>query len=366
MSKRDDRSPAAAIWLWAVAALVVVGGATRLTDSGLSITEWRPVTGAVPPLSEQDWRREFALYQQVPEYRYVNAGMSLEAFKTIYWWEWGHRFLGRLIGLAYALPFVVLLLQRRIPRRLLPAAVTLFLLGGLQGAVGWWMVSSGLSERTDVAPERLTAHLGLALIIFMGLVWTGLQAWRGRSRPARRDGWTIASALLLGGVYLQILLGGLVAGNDAGMIHTDWPLMSGRWFPEGYAGDGVWATLAHSHAAVQFNHRIGAYALFAATLAFLAWTWRRQDGAVLRGPAGLLAVAVTAQAALGVATLIQAAPLTLGVLHQAGAVLVLTAAVLLLWRARTRAEPAGSPAHEAVQTRKLAQGPVMASVSPGQ
>ena len=319
MRSVEGRSRAAAVWLWSVAVLVfvmvVVGGATRLTDSGLSITEWKPVTGAIPPLSEADWRAEFDRYRQIPEYRFVNAGMSLEQFQTIYWWEWAHRFLGRIIAVAYAVPFLALLAMRRIPRRLLPATLLLFVLGGLQGAVGWFMVSSGLSERVDVAPERLTAHLGLAILIFAGLVWTGLDAWAGMRRGRPMAGWSAAASALLGLTFVQILLGGLVAGNDAGLAHTDWPLMSGRWWPSDYAGAGVWGTLAHSDAAVQLHHRLGAYLLFAAALVFAAMAWRRRSGAPIRTGAATLAALVTAQAALGVATLMAAVPRGLGVLH---------------------------------------------------
>ena len=331
-----DRSKAVAVWLFAVAALVfvmvVVGGATRLTDSGLSITEWRPVTGAIPPLSQADWDSEFAKYKAIPEYRYVNAGMSLEQFKTIYWWEWGHRFLGRLIGLAYALPFVAFLLTRRIPRRLLPHTWALLALGGLQGFIGWWMVSSGLSERVDVAPERLVTHLGLALVIFCGLVWTGLEAWSGPRRRAPLDRWSVAALALLVLTFGQIKLGGLVAGNDAGLVYTDWPLMGGQWFPADYVAETLWRTLAHSQAAVQFNHRIGAYVLLAAALVFVWAVWHRRPA--LRAPALGLAALVLGQGALGVLTLVQQVPLTLGALHQAGAVVVLLAGLLLLWRAR--------------------------------
>jgi cytochrome c oxidase assembly protein subunit 15 len=338
MRSGEGASRATAVWLFAVAALVfamvVVGGATRLTDSGLSITEWRPVTGAVPPLSAADWASEFEKYRRIPQYRFVNAGMSLEQFKTIYWWEWGHRFLGRLIGLVYAVPFAVLLLARRIPRRLLPATVVLFVLGGLQGFVGWWMVSSGLSERVDVAPERLTTHLGLALLIFAGLVWTGLNAWSGRRRGGAIRGWAVAAWVLLALVYVQILLGGLVAGNDAGMVHTDWPRMSGRWFPADYAGEGLWGTLAHSQAAVQLHHRLGAYLLFAAALAAAVLAFRSPAARRLRPAALALAVLVSGQALLGIVTLMHAVPLSLGVLHQCGAVLVLGAATVLAWRAR--------------------------------
>jgi cytochrome c oxidase assembly protein subunit 15 len=259
---------AVALWLALVALLVfimvVVGGATRLTDSGLSITEWRPVTGAVPPLTDAGWAAEFEKYRRIPEYRFVNAGMSLAEFKTIFWWEWGHRFLGRVIGLAFAVPFLVFLIARRIPQGLIGRCWLLLALGGLQGAVGWWMVSSGLSERVDVAPERLTTHLGLALVLFGVLIWTALDAWKGTAAAPRRQAAAWAAYGLFGLVFVQCLLGGLVAGNDAGRVYTDWPLMGGRLFPAEY-GDagGLWWTLVHDHAAVQLHHRLGGYLLFA-------------------------------------------------------------------------------------------------------
>ncbi|HZH45094.1 MAG TPA: COX15/CtaA family protein, partial [Roseococcus sp.] len=300
------RSRMVAAWLFAMAALVfamvVVGGATRLTDSGLSITEWRPVTGALPPLSDAGWAAEFEKYRRIPEYREVNAGMTLEAFKGIYWWEWGHRLLGRIIGLAFAIPFAFFLLTRRMPARLVGPAWVLLALGGLQGLVGWWMVTSGLSERVDVAPERLTTHLGLALFLFAAILWTALEAWAG---PAARGGgrWARAAALLLGLVFLQSLLGGLVAGNDAGRVYTDWPLMGRELVPADYGGGSLWATLAHDHASVQLHHRLGAYLLFALAWGFAIAVWR--SGADrLRWAAAALAAAVTVQFALGVLTLV--------------------------------------------------------------
>ncbi|MDP8915870.1 MAG: COX15/CtaA family protein, partial [Pseudomonadota bacterium] len=270
---REAQEPSArlvALWLGFVAllvfAMIVVGGATRLTDSGLSITEWRPITGAVPPLTPAGWAAEFEKYRRIPEYRYVNAGMSLAEFQTIYWWEWGHRFLGRVIGLAYAAPFAVFLLLRRMPRRLVGRAWLLLSLGGLQGLVGWWMVASGLSERVDVLPERLTVHLGLALFLFAVLVWSALDAWNGSERASGPGGrrWAGAAAALLALVFVQCLLGGLVAGNRAGRVYTDWPLFNGQWLPSAYGeAGGVWTTLAHDLAAVQLHHRLGAYLLFA-------------------------------------------------------------------------------------------------------
>lgn len=180
-----DQNRAVAIWLFACAvlvfAMVVVGGVTRLTGSGLSITEWKPIMGALPPMNAADWNAAFEKYRTIPQYAQVNAGMSLAEFQGIFWWEWAHRLLGRLIGAAFALPFAVFLILRQMPRRLVVRCAVLLALGGLQGLIGWWMVSSGLSERVDVAPERLAVHLGLALLIFMGLIWTGLEAWNGES-----------------------------------------------------------------------------------------------------------------------------------------------------------------------------------------
>ena len=336
---RSDRSRPVAVWLFAVAflvlAMVVVGGATRLTGSGLSITEWKPISGVIPPLSQEAWAAEFRNYQRIPQFHLVNPDMTVETFKAIFWWEWAHRLLGRLVGFAFAAPFVVFLALRRIPSRLIWRCAALFALGGLQGVVGWWMVASGLVERVTVAPERLTIHLGLALILFCALVWTGLEAWSGKARAPARGPWAPAAAALAVLVYVQSLLGGLVAGNAAGQVYNDWPLMNGALFPVEYAGRGVWGTLAHSQAAVQFNHRLAAYLLFAVALAFAVCAVRsRTAPAAVRSLGALLALLVTLQAGLGIATLMTHVPLALGVTHQFGATLVLAAAMVLAWRSR--------------------------------
>ncbi|MCA0358065.1 MAG: COX15/CtaA family protein [Proteobacteria bacterium] len=336
---RSDRSRPVAIWLFFVAALVfamvVVGGATRLTDSGLSITEWKPILGALPPMSDEAWRHSFELYKQIPQYQLVNPNMTLDEFKGIFWWEWAHRLLGRVVGAAFAIPFLVFLIRRDIPRRLVWRCGVMLALGGLQGLVGWWMVSSGLSERVSVAPERLMTHLGLALLLFVVLIWTALDAWNGAPRVEERSPWRGWAIAFLGAVYFQSLLGALVAGNDAGLIYNDWPLMNGRFFPADYAGAGFWGTLAHSQAAVQFNHRLFAYALFVGAIAMAVIAWRDR-ALVIDGKRAALAVAmtVTLQAALGVWTLMAAVPISLGVLHQAGAAVLLAVTTMFAWRVR--------------------------------
>ena len=336
-----DRSRAVAIWLFCVAALVfamvVVGGITRLTGSGLSITEWKPIMGAIPPMNEADWNAAFAQYREIPQYQQVNAGMTLGEFKGIFWWEWIHRQLGRLIGAAFALPFLVFLALRMIPRRLVLRCVVLLGLGGLQGLIGWWMVSSGLSERVDVAPERLTVHLGLAFIIFMGLIWTGLEAWFGEDRTRSPAGWSRFAAAVLGVVFLQSLLGGLVAGSKAGMVYTDWPLMNGMVIAPVNWGQGALAFL-HDQALVQFNHRMMAYALLALTTVYGVQVIRAKLAQGAGASAWVLLTLVWAQALLGIATLMHAVPLSLGVLHQAGAAVVLGAATVNLWLVR-RSQP---------------------------
>jgi cytochrome c oxidase assembly protein subunit 15 len=336
---KSGRSRSVAVWLFVVAAMVfgmvILGGSTRLTGSGLSITEWKPITGALPPLSQTAWLNEFRGYQQIPQFKIQNPDMTLDGFKTIFWWEWSHRFLGRIIGLAFALPFAVFLVRKSIPPRLIWRCWVLLALGGLQGGVGWWMVASGLSKRTEVAPERLTTHLGLALIVFCGLVWTGLEAWAGPQRPFSRARWPAVGAGLAALVFFQILLGGLVAGNRAGLIYNDWPLYAGAVWPSDYRDGGLWHTALHSLAAVQAHHRMVAYLLFvlawiAAVAVMRSRTLPRQVG----GLALALALLVTAQAALGIGTLMMQVPLGMAVAHQAVAALLLALAIGFAWRVR--------------------------------
>ncbi len=337
-----ERSYGVALWLFAVAglvvAMVVVGGLTRLTGSGLSITEWRPVTGAVPPLNAAAWASEFDKYRHSSQYALVNAGMTMGEFKWIYGWEWTHRFLGRLLGVAFAVPFIVFLALRSIPRRLIWRCALILVLGGLQGLVGWLMVLSGLGpDKVAVAPERLATHLGLALILYCVCVWTGLEAWNGRSRAgaAPPAGWRIAAGGVFALVFLQVVLGALVAGSGAGKIDTDWPMMAGRLFPQGYLDParGLIGSLLHSLPAVQFNHRFTAYALWAGALGFaiLATRNRFLAGPVRAWAWGLFA-AISLQALLGIWTLTSLSPLALAALHQLGAVGVLSVALATFWR----------------------------------
>ena len=336
---QSERGRPVAVWLFAVALLVycmvVVGGLTRLTGSGLSITQWKPVTGALPPLSGDAWAKAFRAYQGSSQYRLINQGIGLGDFKVLFWWEWSHRLLGRTVGVIFALPFFTFLTLRMIPRWLLWRCFSLLGLGALQGLVGWWMVESGLEGRASVAPERLAAHLGLALLLFGGLVWTGLDAWWGARDKPRKDGWTLASLVLASGVFLQCLMGALVAGNQAGLMDSDWPLMAGRFFPEAYWQGGIWATLAHGLAAVQFNHRMLAYGLMG-----LALIMGVRAGRSAKAPQSLRALVFTVCAAmliqvvLGIATLWTGVPLPLALLHQANAAIVLGLAVSLAWRAR--------------------------------
>jgi cytochrome c oxidase assembly protein subunit 15 len=339
INRNDD---AVATWLFAMCALValmiVVGGATRLTDSGLSIVEWRPVTGAIPPLNEGDWLAEFEKYKTIPEYHQVNLGMSLSEFKRIYWWEWGHRLLGRVIGAAFLIPLVFFAVTRRLDRALGVKLLGLFLVGGLQGALGWWMVSSGLSERVDVSQYRLAAHLGLALILFAAMLWLALELKAPRARGARHRLAPFAVGLLIG-AYAQMMLGAFVAGLRAGRVYNTWPLMDGRFFPEAYfSGAPGFADLFESAAAVQFNHRLGAYLLFAAALAMMIAARKTP----LAGRARMLFALVAAQAALGVWTVIAGTPLALGLTHQAMAILVLSAALFLVHGSMTSIEMTSS------------------------
>jgi heme a synthase len=330
------------LWLGVIAALIVamilVGGATRLTDSGLSITEWQPILGAIPPLSDADWTQAFEAYQKIPEYTEIKRGMSLEEFKTIYWWEWAHRFLGRFIGIAFFVPFVAFWIAGYIPRTLLPKLAGLFLLGGLQGAVGWYMVKSGLVVRTDVSQYRLAAHFGVALLILGYTLWLlfglGVKARPRSVRPGSRAVAWVAGAIL-GLVFLQLLAGALVAGLDAGMGFNTWPLINGAFVPAGLGEASPWyLNLFENPLTVQFDHRTLGYAIVLAALAQLAWLGVKGAPQALLGSALTLALLAVLQAVIGVWTLLLGVPIQLGLAHQAGAIAVLAAALYHFWLAR--------------------------------
>jgi cytochrome c oxidase assembly protein subunit 15 len=359
-----------------VFAMVVVGGATRLTESGLAIVEWQPIAGVVPPLREADWQAAFEKYKAIPQYERLNRGMSLDDFKTIYWWEWGHRLLGRIVGAAFLLPFLWFLWRGFVDRRLALALGSIFALGAVQGGVGWWMVASGLAERVSVSQYRLAFHLTLACIIYAALLWVAEQTTARPSSPSPRlrgegrgEGFspqaqtraespspalsphspskTGVNALMLGrgepaprrlaltaGVLLalfiaQIYLGALVAGLRAGLIYNTWPLIDGSIVPSAanlFFDQPLWRNFFENALTVQFDHRMMAYTV--AVLAFLhAIDAYRHDRTVATS-AGLVAVAVLAQIMLGVLTLLQSAPIGLAMAHQATALVVLTAATL--------------------------------------
>jgi len=380
-----DASPdraAVRVWLYVIALLIVamvaIGGATRLTGSGLSITEWKPIHGVIPPLSDTEWQEEFAKYRQIPEYKLVNQGMTLAEFKTIFWWEWTHRFLGRFIGIAFLIPFLFFWATGRLERRLLPKLAAIFVLGGLQGAVGWWMVASGLSVRTDVSQYRLAIHLTLACAILAYVLWVArgiggaaepaprllpreageedhakhggggsreAGAW-GRpvhrlrrspspAAPGRIKSLRWMAGAILGLALLQIFLGGLVAGLDAGLAFNTWPTMDGELVPTGlFIMEPLWRNFFENPVAVQFDHRLIAYLLFAAVIVHAV----QAKGTAAARTALLLVFLVALQAAFGIATLLHAVPLPLALFHQLGAVAVLTLAVIHL-RAITGAEP---------------------------
>lgn len=316
-----------------VLAMIVVGGATRLTDSGLSITEWQPILGAIPPLNEAHWQDAFAKYRQIPEYHQVNKGMSLAEFKFIYWWEWSHRFLGRIIGVVFALPLLAFWLLGRVPRGLMPKLVGVLALGALQGAIGWYMVKSGLVDRIDVSHYRLALHLGTAFLILGALVWLALELGvrpvairlgtltRGQRRTAQG---------LVALIFAQVLLGALVAGTKAGLTYNTWPLMDGRLVPDGLFSMSPWfVNVFENVTTIQFDHRMVAYAIAALAL-WHVLSLRGVDDERVMISASVLLLGVLAQMGLGIWTLLAAEgaiPIGLGLAHQGFAAVLFAIAV---------------------------------------
>ncbi|WP_292168099.1 COX15/CtaA family protein [Mesorhizobium sp.] len=329
-------------WLYFVLlvlfALVLVGGATRLTESGLSITEWQPIHGVIPPLNDAEWQEEFQRYQQIPQYAELNKGMSIAAFKSIFWWEWVHRILARSVGLVFALPLLLFWATRRIERGLGPKLVGILLLGGLQGAIGWWMVASGLVDRVSVSQYRLATHLTLAALIFTAtmVVARGLAP---HSEPAAdRSTQRLAGVIVLLAL-VQIYLGGLVAGLDAGLSYNTWPMMDGRLVP----GDllllePAWRNFFENPKTVQFVHRIGAYMVFAVALWHMIATRRRLPGTTHARRATLLFLIVLVQASIGIGTLLMQVPLHMALTHQ-GFALILLGFAAAHWRGTKGAYP---------------------------
>lgn len=324
---------AVGLWLLVVAliivAMVTLGGLTRLTGSGLSITEWQPVTGVVPPLSENSWQVEFGKYRHIPQYIRENRWMSLSDFKAIYWWEWTHRLLGRLLAVAFFVPFVWFAWRGNIRRRDWPRLLLIFALGALQGVVGWWMVESGLETRVSVSQYRLALHLGTAIVLLGAVLWVALEYLRGEDARSKRGNRTaISSFVFVGLVYVQMLLGALVAGLHAGLIYNTWPSMDGRFLPENpFFNTPWWINVFENPGLAQFDHRLIAYTVLIA--AFAVWFRARRDTVrQIRTSATAVLHATLLQVALGIATLLLQAPLALAALHQ------FTAAVLFstaLW-----------------------------------
>jgi len=326
-------------WLFAIAGLIalmaLVGGATRLTESGLSITEWRPISGILPPLSEGEWREAFEKYKRIPQYAQMFPDMDLARFQTIFLWEWAHRLLGRLIGLAFALPLAFFWLKGRISRALAPRLLFILALGALQGFVGWWMVASGLAGRTEVAQERLALHLLLACFTFAAVLWTAVGLQPAYRDPLGKDGrgFRFQAGLILALAFAQIGLGALVAGARAGLAYDTWPLIDGRFIPaasELFRLTPFWTNFLDNLLTVQFQHRMTAYALalFALFHAFHIARERLARRAVRRALA--LALLLLAQAGLGVAVVVYAVPLGAALAHQALALVVLALATVHL------------------------------------
>jgi len=321
-------------WLVTIAALiaimVLVGGATRLTESGLSIVEWKPVTGTLPPLNDAQWREAFAGYQTIPQYRELNAGMSLDEFKTIFWWEWSHRLLGRFIGVAYLLPFLYFLWRGALSADLKRRLWIIFGLGALQGAVGWWMVASGLTQRVEVSQVRLATHLVLALLIYAAIVWTLRRL--GERRPVvASTRLKITAVVLLALTFVQLYLGALVAGLRAGRVYNTWPEIDGALVPSAARLMFVepwWRNLFDNTLTVQFEHRMVAYALFALAMLHTLDAIRARAGTAVVNGAGVLAAVITLQAVLGILTLLHQVPILLALAHQAVAIVVLTLVIL--------------------------------------
>ena len=345
--QRTPSSRAVRWWLLSIAALiaimVLVGGATRLTESGLSIVEWKPVSGALPPLNAEQWNQAFDAYKAIPQYRELNAGMELSEFKTIFWWEWSHRLLGRLIGVAYLLPFLWFLWRGVVDAGLRRRLWLIFGFGALQGAVGWWMVASGLTLRVEVSQYRLATHLVLALLIYAAIVWT-LRRLADRPPSAASPRLKITGLALLVLTFLQLYLGALVAGLRAGRVYNTWPDIDGALVPSAarlWFETPWWRNLFDNALTVQFEHRMTAYALLVLAVLHAFDAVRSRAGIAVINGALWLAAVVTVQASLGILTLLNQVPTMLALAHQAVAIAVLTLAVFQAERLAARQPQSG-------------------------
>jgi cytochrome c oxidase assembly protein subunit 15 len=319
-----------ASWLLLCAAvilgMILLGGATRLTGSGLSMVEWKPLIGIIPPLDEQAWIDMFHKYQQFPEYQKVNLGMSLEEFKSIFMYEYLHRVLGRLIGALFFFPFMVFAIKGRIGAGLMPKLVVMFFIGGAQGLLGWYMVKSGLVNDPHVSQYRLTAHLGVAILIYAYMLWVVFDLLRSNNAAAAPAAYAGYSRALVALVYLMILSGGLVAGTRAGFAYSTWPLMGISFIPEGlYSGSPAWLAAFEDITTIQFNHRMFAYLLVLLISSFAWLVYRSTSSTPVRKGLALLMLALFVQLALGISTLLLHVPVTVAVAHQGGAVILLSA-----------------------------------------
>lgn len=338
LKAKDKYNRHVAVWLFVVCAfvfaMIVVGGVTRLTESGLSMVDWKPISGIVPPMNEAEWMAEFDAYKQYPEYQKVNKGMSLDEFKNIFFWEYSHRVLGRLIGVVFAIPFFYFLFRKKIKRAIRPHLWTMFLLGACQGLLGWYMVKSGLVDRPDVSHYRLTAHLGLAVIIYIYAFWIAL----GLIMPVkdkvvgRPYGMALVYVKL---IFVQILLGGLVAGLNAGLVSDTWPLIYEQVIPDGlFANDPWYMNIFDNPLTIHFEHRTFAYVV--AFLALCLW-WKLKDdsSSSVRLAAHFVVITILGQFTLGVLTIMNMVAIPLAAAHQAGAVVALSAALFLLNRVKS-------------------------------
>ena len=338
IGKRAGHDRAVGLWLLLCAGMifvmVILGGITRLSGSGLSIMEWEPLMGAVPPLDAAEWERVFALYRGIAQYKNINAGMTLSEFQGIFWWEWNHRLWGRLIGVVFFLPFLWFLVKGYLRKAWAPKLVAIFLLGALQGAVGWYMVASGFEDRDSVSQYRLVLHLGMALVIYALILWCAFDLLRPRPLPGNA---AVARPLRAHAIVLLILiavelaLGGLVAGLHGGLIYNDFPLMNGDWVaPEVFSMSPWWVNVTESPVTAQFLHRIGAGVVTLALIWLFLRIWRSDLPEAVKARSGILLAALVLQIALGISTLLLVVPLPLAVAHQAGAVILLTATLYTL------------------------------------